>query len=1429
MVLPYCLFPFAAADSPGAHMNLSFEDMEEEHLLYDNASVYDAAATIGDAPSSLANEFPKTSYADWNQGTCGNCWVWAGTGALAQSLFKFNGAAIPVSIQFFNSNFMEGNIIMTKPHDWACTGGFAYTFADIYTTGVNQSYSGGPFVVPWSNFNASYKDAEVPDKGDAQTTLPKNLMINTPNTGLSRVVAQRVLAEPYSNQTAAVENITLALVDGKVLFYVMNLPNSTAWSQFNPDFWRNQPDNNIWDMDLYNQSFYNESSNEGSGHAMIIMGYNKTDTDPARHYWIVQNSWGTETNHPKGQYRLKMWMDYNATFNNTEWTTQEFWVFNVSWKTDPTVTAITPSTGQNTSTVTITNLAGSNFADGTEVRLKTAALNPRHFGGIVNGTDGALIANPYRVTIANNYAYIASYNSSALEIVNLTNPSSPVHEGRIVNGDGGALLNGPIDVAVSGNYAYVASYSSNALEIVDVSTPSAPVHKGKISHVDGGPLLRAPRSVNVVGNYAYVASYSSNALEIVDVSNPAAPAHVASITDGTGGALLNGPVSVDVVENYPYVYVASSNSNALEIVNISNPAAPEHMASISDGTGGALLGAPKSVTVVGYYAYIASYTSNALEIIDISNKSVPVHKGSVARTAGGTYLNGPVDATISADATYAYITSLGGSTLDIVDVTNPSAPVYKTGLSNGTGGALLKWPSSVALSRSLAYVTSRGNDALEVVALDAIPATGVTVVSPNTITGTFDLTGAQAGTWDVVVVNSNGRSGTLSGSFTITAFPTPVANFTANQTRIETAPAAVKFSDTSLNNPTSWSWDFGDGNTSALQNPVNTYRQGKYNVSLTATNAYGSSTKTETYYIYVGKFPIVSFNYAPTTIQINDTVSFDASASIDPDGTIQEYKWNFGDGNTTTRSTGQPTITHIYNRSLAFNVTLTLTDNDWFTNSTMQQLEVIAKIEESNTNINGTEVKTNAGGKQMVIVNQTNCNGTISQPTSTSLVITNPGNGWKEATYISSVPITHEAGNFNLSSISQVILAAEPVTAVLNQSTVGTVTTEVTIPMTQVPTGVTVTQSVVEGANTSTTSAFQLAATNNNLNINAVAFTVQFQNAAAINANRTATSDPIELNMSVLHSWVVANAQNGDRSKIKIMHYKDDGSSEMLTTWYSGSSDDGLYDFFKCQSSSLSTFGVAAVSSTGGGGGGGSPGFSDGGSESFASIAGVSRTEIVNVGGGSAVTRAEITGTGLGKNLVITAMPRSDLPTTIAAPSTIVYQYMSITSSTITGVVSQITLDFSVPQSWLTEHRFTNGDIVMMHNAEGQWQTLDTRFVSQKNGNVFYRATAPGFSYFAIAYQKGGTNMTPVTPIPTILASAAASVTGISPSLATVAPKETQTVPPPARVTTPVEGIPPQTTIVIAVIGAIGIIIGIFLVRRWWIRRQNPALFREYD
>ena len=79
----------------------------------------------------------------------------------------------------------------------------------------------------------------------------------------------------------------------------------------------------------------------------------------------------------------------------------------------------------------------------------------------------------------------------------------------------------------------------------------------------------------------------------------------------------------------------------------------------------------------------------------------------------------------------------------------------------------------------------------------------------------------------------------------------PEANFTANITS-GLPPLPVQFTDLSTGVINSWSWSFGDGNISTLQNPVYTYTiPGNYTVSLTATNAGGSTTMTKIGYIRV--------------------------------------------------------------------------------------------------------------------------------------------------------------------------------------------------------------------------------------------------------------------------------------------------------------------------------------------------------------------------------------------------------------------------------------------------------------------------------------------------------------------------------------------------------------------------------------------------
>jgi PKD repeat protein len=151
----------------------------------------------------------------------------------------------------------------------------------------------------------------------------------------------------------------------------------------------------------------------------------------------------------------------------------------------------------------------------------------------------------------------------------------------------------------------------------------------------------------------------------------------------------------------------------------------------------------------------------------------------------------------------------------------------------------------------------------------------------------------------------------------------PIADFSAPVTS-GVAPLAVSFTDLSSNGPTSWSWDFGDGQTSTLKSPTHTYEAGgTYTVTLTATNAAGSDAETKVGYVTVDvpppAAPVADFSASVTNGIAPLDVSFTDLSSNGP----TSWSWEFGDGQTSTLQNP----THTYAAAGTYSVSLTATNS----------------------------------------------------------------------------------------------------------------------------------------------------------------------------------------------------------------------------------------------------------------------------------------------------------------------------------------------------------------------------------------------------------------------------------------------------------------------------------------------------------------------
>ncbi|MCY7291198.1 MAG: PKD domain-containing protein, partial [Ferruginibacter sp.] len=192
------------------------------------------------------------------------------------------------------------------------------------------------------------------------------------------------------------------------------------------------------------------------------------------------------------------------------------------------------------------------------------------------------------------------------------------------------------------------------------------------------------------------------------------------------------------------------------------------------------------------------------------------------------------------------------------------------------------------------------------------------------------------GSYDIrlIVRNAAGNTDTLIKEDYITVYAKPTSNFNGIP-RTGCFPLPVSFTD--LSTPGSgtisnWLWNFGNGVTSTLQNPVHTYTaSGNYTVSLNVTNSFGCTKNfPQPNYITISSGVTAAFtNSAPSSCAAPQTINFQNQST--GTGTLS-YQWLYGDGGTASGFAPPYTYTAAGSYTVQLVVTNSTGCTDTFTN-----------------------------------------------------------------------------------------------------------------------------------------------------------------------------------------------------------------------------------------------------------------------------------------------------------------------------------------------------------------------------------------------------------------------------------------------------------------------------------------------------------------
>lgn len=461
----------------------------------------------------------------------------------------------------------------------------------------------------------------------------------------------------------------------------------------------------------------------------------------------------------------------------------------------------------------------------------------------------------------------------------------------------------------------------------------------------------APLTINFTNNSTGAVSYSwdfpggtpstSTATNPTVVFNTAGTYTVTlTATNANGSSTSTGTITVNTVPSASFTQV-TSNDTTVMFTNTS-VGATSYLWTFGDGD--------SSVVENPVHHYAALDTTITYQVILFATNAC----GTISDTQSVTIVTDP-----NANFTATPTTGCGPLTVQYNNTSSPNAVSFQWNFPGGDpdtsslANPVVLYATAGTYSATLIAINPSGRDTFsrtDYITVNTVPtasftsaANGLTVAFTNTSTGAtsyawdFGDNGSSSevnpshtytadGTYTVILSATN-NCGTVTSSQTVTVSTGPTADFTATPSS-GCAPLTVELTNTSSSNATAFDWQFPGGtpSSSTEQTPPSVVYDapGTYTVTLTASNAAGSSTFTQN--IVVNGTPTANFSY--TVLDLTATFTNTSSNAT-------SYFWDFGDGENSI----EPEPSHTYAVDGTYTVVLSAT-NDCGTVTSSQTVTV---------------------------------------------------------------------------------------------------------------------------------------------------------------------------------------------------------------------------------------------------------------------------------------------------------------------------------------------------------------------------------------------------------------------------------------------------------------------------------------------------------